>query len=38
MERSREDDRPMWATYLAVIVVEVIVLVALWAFGRYFAS
>lgn len=30
------DDRPMTATYVAVLVVEAVVLVGLWAFGAYF--
>ena len=39
-ERSalQDDAGLMTPMYVAVIVVEVIVLVALWAFGRYFAS
>jgi len=38
MEKSRVDGRPMWVTYLAVIVVEVLVLVGLWFLGRSFGS
>ena len=34
----RDDDRPMTATYLAVLVVEAAVIAALWALGRYFGS
>ena len=34
----QNDDRLMMPMYVAVIMVEVIVLLALWAFGRYFAS
>ena len=33
---ARRDDRRTTATYAAVLVVEVVVLLALWAFGRYF--
>ena len=28
--------RPMRRTYVAVLLVEVVVLIALWAFGAYF--
>jgi hypothetical protein len=27
-----------WRTYLAVALVELVVVLALWAFGRYFGS
>ena len=30
------NDRPMVGTFVAVLLVEVIVLLALWAFGAYF--
>jgi len=32
------NDRPMTKTYVGVLVVEVIVLVGLWAFGRHFGA
>ena len=32
------EDRPMTRTYARVLVVEVLVLLALWAAGRYFGS
>lgn len=32
------DDRPMAWTYASVLVLEVLVLLALWAAGRYFGS
>jgi hypothetical protein len=31
-------DRPMTGTYVAVVVLEVLVLLALWVFGRHFSS
>ena len=31
------NDRDMTRTYIAVLVVEALVILALWAFGRYFA-
>jgi len=34
----QNDDRLMTLMYVAVIMVEGMVLLALWAFGRYFAS
>jgi hypothetical protein len=33
-----DDDRPMTRTYAAVLAVEALVLLALWAAGRYFGS
>jgi hypothetical protein len=33
-----EDDRPMAGTCAAVLAVEALVLLALWAAGRYFGS
>jgi hypothetical protein len=35
MRRGMAEDR---MTYLAVIVVQIVVLVALWVLGRYFGS
>jgi hypothetical protein len=35
---SDDVDRPMAATYVAVIVVEVLVLLVLWVAGRHFSS
>ncbi len=32
-----ERDTPMTATYIRVLVVEAIILVALWIFGRLFS-
>ena len=32
------EDRPMTKTYATVLAVEVLVLLALWAAGRYFGS
>ena len=32
------DERPMTGTYVRVLVLEVVVLLALWAAGRYFGS
>jgi hypothetical protein len=34
---DQERDTPMTATYIAVIVVEAIILVALWALGRMYS-
>jgi hypothetical protein len=31
-------DRPMRTTYVAVIFVQLVVLLGLWAFGHYFGS
>jgi hypothetical protein len=31
-------DRSMTTTYVTVVVVEVLVLLALWVFGRHFSS
>jgi hypothetical protein len=31
-------DRRMTSTYVAVVIVEAAVLLALWVFGRYFGS
>jgi hypothetical protein len=36
MRPADDSDRPMTATYAAVLIVEAVVLAALWAFGRYF--
>jgi hypothetical protein len=33
-----DDEAPMTRTYAAVLAVEVLVLVALWAAGRYFGA
>jgi hypothetical protein len=33
-----EDDRPMTRTYARVLFVQALVLLALWAAGRYFGS
>ena len=34
---SDPDDSDMTRTYVAVVVVEALVILALWAFSRYFA-
>jgi hypothetical protein len=31
-------DRSMMSTYVTVVVLEVLVLLALWVFGRHFSS
>jgi hypothetical protein len=31
------EDTPMTATYIKVVVVEAIILIALWVFGRLFS-
>jgi hypothetical protein len=36
MSGTAADDRPMTRTYAAVLAVEVLVLLALFALGRYF--
>jgi hypothetical protein len=36
--RTEHADRPMTGTYVAVFVVQVLVLLALWVFGRHFSS
>lgn len=38
MTGTEPDDRPMAATYAAVLAVEAAVLLALWAFGRWFGG
>ena len=38
MTGADAEDRPMTRTYVTVLVVEVLVLLALWAAGRYFGS
>jgi hypothetical protein len=35
---AEHEDSPMTRTYARVLVVEVVVLLALWAAGRYFAA
>jgi hypothetical protein len=37
-ERPDAQDSPMTRTYAAVLLVQVVVLLALWAAGRYFAT
>lgn len=34
---SSEASRPMTGIYIAVIVVEVVIIIALWAIGRMFS-
>ena len=36
--RPRRDRSPMTGTYVAVIVVEALIIVALWLAGVYFSS
>jgi hypothetical protein len=38
MTGTGDDDRPMTKTYATVLALEVLVLVALFAAGRYFGS
>lgn len=38
MSESDDEVRPMTRTYAAILVVEIVFLVALWAAGRYFGS
>lgn len=38
MASDGDDDRPMTAAYAKVLLVEVVVLLALWVAGRYFGS
>ncbi len=38
MPATEEDDQPMGRTYALVLAVEVLVLLSLWAAGRYFGS
>jgi hypothetical protein len=38
MTGTDDGERPMARTYAAVLAVEVLVLLALWAAGRYFGS
>lgn len=38
MTGPHEDEPPMTRTYASVLAVEVFVLLALWAGGRYFGS
>ena len=35
---NETDDSPMGRTYLAVLIVEIIVLAGLWFLSRYFSS
>jgi hypothetical protein len=35
---NQPGDRSMTSTYVAVLVVELVVLLALWVFGRHFSS
>ena len=35
---SETDDSPMGRTYLAVLILEIIVLACLWFLSRYFSS
>jgi hypothetical protein len=35
---THDAERPMGATYVAVMIVEVVVLFGLWYFGRYFGA
>jgi hypothetical protein len=37
-QRSREPEIDRRWTYMAVVGLEVLVIAALWAFGRYFGS
>jgi hypothetical protein len=37
-ERGQEPEIDRRKTYTAVIVLEILVVTALWAFGRYFGS
>jgi len=36
-EPRRESDTPMTKTYVGVLVLEVVIVIALWWFGRAFA-
>jgi hypothetical protein len=36
-EIRRLDDTPMTATYVSVMILEAVILVALWLFGRAFS-
>jgi hypothetical protein len=38
MTKANDDEAPMTRTYAAVLTVEVLVLAALWAAGRYFGA
>lgn len=38
MAGTDRDDRPMKKTYAAVLLVQALVLTALWVAGRYFGS
>jgi len=35
---TKREERPMTRSYATVLVVELLVLLALWAAGRYFGS
>jgi hypothetical protein len=37
-DKPQADETNRWRTYLSVAVLEVVVIVALWSFGRYFGS
>jgi hypothetical protein len=36
-EQEQERDTPMTATYIAVVIVEAIIIAALWALGRLYS-
>jgi hypothetical protein len=36
-EADREGDTPMTGTYIKVLVLEAVIITALWIFGRVFA-
>jgi hypothetical protein len=38
MTGAGDEDKPMTKTYATVLAVEVLVLLALWAAGRYFGA
>ena len=38
MTGAGDEDRPMTTTYATVLAVEVLVLLTLWAAGRYFGA
>ena len=38
LDTNETDDSPMGRTYLAVLMLEMIVLAGLWLFSRYFSS
>ncbi|SVD33415.1 uncharacterized protein METZ01_LOCUS386269 [marine metagenome] len=38
LDTNETDDSPMGRTYLAVLILEIIVLACLWFLSRYFSS